>query len=205
MTNLNGLAIGLVSFLIIGICHPLVIKTEYYWGKQKWWIFFVLGLLFTSLSLFLHNSTCSMIVGTIGFSLFWSAHEMFRQHQRVLLGRAKRNPNRTYTNLALLATPTFSVHGLCLDGLIVGGATFLIIALSRFVCIKAEYHFGKNFWIVFLLIGIASIVASLLIVNPVLSVVCGIHGFAYLWGIGEIIEQAKRVEKGWYPKKEKRN
>ncbi|MCQ2374492.1 MAG: DUF4491 family protein [Salinivirgaceae bacterium] len=204
MTNYNGLIIGLISFLIIGICHPLVIKAEYYWGKQKWWVFFALGLAFAALSLFLRNSIASMIVGSIGFSLFWSAHEMILQHERVLLGRAKRNPNRTYTNFIAFVTPTFSVQGLCFDGLIVGAATFAIISIARYVCIKAEYHFGKIFWIGFLFIGIASIVASILISNTVLSVVCGIHGFTYLWGIGEIFEQAERVKKGWFPKKEKR-
>ncbi|MDE5808281.1 MAG: DUF4491 family protein, partial [Muribaculaceae bacterium] len=32
--NLEGLAIGLATFLIIGIFHPLVIKGEYYMGQK---------------------------------------------------------------------------------------------------------------------------------------------------------------------------
>ena len=28
--NINGIIVGAATFLIIGICHPLVIKAEYY-------------------------------------------------------------------------------------------------------------------------------------------------------------------------------
>ena len=30
--NLTGLIIGICTFLIIGLFHPVVIKAEYYWG-----------------------------------------------------------------------------------------------------------------------------------------------------------------------------
>ena len=36
--NLNGIIVGAAVFLIIGICHPIVIKMEYHWGKQSWWL-----------------------------------------------------------------------------------------------------------------------------------------------------------------------
>lgn len=36
--NLNGLLVGLATFLIIGLFHPLVIKAEYYLGVRCWWI-----------------------------------------------------------------------------------------------------------------------------------------------------------------------
>ena len=40
--RLEGLFIGLCTFLIIGLFHPLVIKGEYYFGeKVKWW--FLIG------------------------------------------------------------------------------------------------------------------------------------------------------------------
>lgn len=35
--NLLGLAIGLCTFLVIGIFHPFVIKGEYYFGVKIWW------------------------------------------------------------------------------------------------------------------------------------------------------------------------
>lgn len=90
------------------------------------------------------------------------------------------------------------------DGLIVGAATFIIIALSRYACIKAEYYFTKKILIVFLLIGVAAVVSALLERNIILSSVLAIFGFSFLWGIGEVIEQEKRVEKGWFPKNPKR-
>ena len=37
--NINGIIVGAATFLIIGICHPLVIKAEYYIGKKSWWGF----------------------------------------------------------------------------------------------------------------------------------------------------------------------
>ena len=42
--NLTGLIIGICTFLIIGLFHPVVIKAEYYWGTGCWWIFLVLGI-----------------------------------------------------------------------------------------------------------------------------------------------------------------
>jgi len=32
--NYIGLIIGVATFIIIGIFHPIVIKTEYYWGVK---------------------------------------------------------------------------------------------------------------------------------------------------------------------------
>ena len=42
--NLTGLLLGLCSFLIIGLFHPLVVKGEYYLGVRCWWGFLVLGI-----------------------------------------------------------------------------------------------------------------------------------------------------------------
>jgi len=40
--HLEGLAVGLATFLIIGLFHPVVIKCEYYFGVRCWWWFLVL-------------------------------------------------------------------------------------------------------------------------------------------------------------------
>ena len=32
--HLSGLVIGICTFLIIGLFHPIVVKAEYYWGHQ---------------------------------------------------------------------------------------------------------------------------------------------------------------------------
>ncbi|MBR6648036.1 MAG: DUF4491 family protein, partial [Bacteroidaceae bacterium] len=42
--NFSGVAIGVATFLIIGLFHPLVIKAEYYIGVKSWWIFLLLGV-----------------------------------------------------------------------------------------------------------------------------------------------------------------
>ena len=42
--HLLGLVIGIATFLIIGLFHPVVIKAEYYWGTGCWWIFLLLGI-----------------------------------------------------------------------------------------------------------------------------------------------------------------
>ena len=34
MINFDGLLIGIVTFLIIGLFHPVVVKAEYYWGTK---------------------------------------------------------------------------------------------------------------------------------------------------------------------------
>ena len=42
--HFSGIIVGICSFLIIGLFHPLVIKAEYYFGVRFWWVFLVLGL-----------------------------------------------------------------------------------------------------------------------------------------------------------------
>ena len=42
--NLLGIVIGLATFLIIGLFHPLVIKGEYYFGTKCWWVFAICGV-----------------------------------------------------------------------------------------------------------------------------------------------------------------
>lgn len=43
--HLLGLLIGISTFLIIGLFHPVVIKAEYYLGTRVWWLFMLLGVL----------------------------------------------------------------------------------------------------------------------------------------------------------------
>ena len=65
--NFNGIIIGAAVFLSIGICHPLVIKMEYQWGRRCWWVWLVAGLAFCVLSLFVPDTILSIIIG--GFAL----------------------------------------------------------------------------------------------------------------------------------------
>ena len=92
--NYSGIIVGAAVFLSIGICHPAVIKMEYYLGKQSWWIWLVAGLGFSAMSLFVENDTTSTIIGGFAFSCLWAIHEMFQQEKRVLRGWFPENPAR---------------------------------------------------------------------------------------------------------------
>jgi len=92
--HFNGIIVGAAIFFSIGICHPAVIKMEYYWGKQSWWIWFVVGLITATASLFIPNETISTILGGFAFSCFWGIGEMFSQEKRVLRGWFPENPKR---------------------------------------------------------------------------------------------------------------
>ena len=87
------------------------------------------------------------------------------------------------------------------SGILIGAATFLIIGIFHPIVIKAEYHFGVKCWWAFLLAGMAAVAASLFIGNDILSILLAVFGASALWGIGELFEQRKRVERGWFPKK----
>lgn len=88
-------------------------------------------------------------------------------------------------------------------GLIIAISTFVIIGMFHPIVIKTEYYTGTRFWWVFLLCGIICIMLSLLIEQVIVSSVTGVLGASFLWSIGELFEQKKRVEKGWFPKRPK--
>lgn len=92
--NFSGIIVGAAVFLIIGICHPVVIKMEYHWGKQSWWLLFVVGLAFAAGSLFIAGTIWSTIAGAAAFSCFWGIHELLMQEKRVLRGWFPENPAR---------------------------------------------------------------------------------------------------------------
>jgi hypothetical protein len=89
-----------------------------------------------------------------------------------------------------------------LTGVLVGLVTFLIIGLFHPLVIKGEYYFGVKCWWVFALFGIAGIAASVYFYgNTVVSVSCGVFAFSAFWGVSELFQQRKRVEKGWFPRR----
>ncbi len=92
--NFIGLIIAVITFLTIGIFHPIVIKAEYYFGTRCWWVFLLAGIAFICGSLFVENQIASTILGVIGCSCLWSILEIFEQRQRVLKGWFPMNPKR---------------------------------------------------------------------------------------------------------------
>ncbi len=96
MTNLNfeGAAVGVIAFLIIGVFHPIVIKSEYYFTDRIWPVFLVVGILVIAGSFFVSNSLLAAILGVLGCSCIWSIRELHEQRERVEKGWFPSNPNR---------------------------------------------------------------------------------------------------------------
>ena len=92
--HLLGLVIGIATFLIIGLFHPVVIKAEYYWGTGCWWIFLLLGIGGVIWSLCTDNVLIAALSGVFAFSSFWTIKELFDQRKRVQKGWFPANPKR---------------------------------------------------------------------------------------------------------------
>lgn len=92
--NFSGIIIGVATFLVIGLFHPLVIKAEYYIGVRSWWLFLLLGIFAGIASLLVVDLTLSIILGVVAFSSFWSIGEVFAQKKRVEKGWFPANPKR---------------------------------------------------------------------------------------------------------------
>lgn len=82
----DGLILGAVSFLLIGLLHPVVIYGEYYFSKNIWPLFLVSGAAFLFLSVHLSDMLRSGCAAVTGFSLLWSIFELFEQEKRVRRG-----------------------------------------------------------------------------------------------------------------------
>ena len=92
--HFNGIIVGLATFLIIGVFHPIVIKAEYHFGKRCWCFFALAGVAFAVLSLFIESMVWSTITGVTAFSCFWSIHELIEQENRVRKGWFPANPKK---------------------------------------------------------------------------------------------------------------
>jgi len=87
-----GLLIGLSTFLVIGIFHPIVIKAEYYFGTRPWWVFLLVGVGSIAGSLFIENTYVSALAAVFGFSALWGILELFDQRKRVKKGWFPKGP-----------------------------------------------------------------------------------------------------------------
>ncbi len=89
-----GLAIGLCTFLVIGLFHPICIKCEYYFGTACWWWFLLLGVAMCVVSFYVDDVFLSTLSGVVAFSSFWTIKEVFEQKERVRKGWFPMNPRR---------------------------------------------------------------------------------------------------------------
>lgn len=91
---MTGIIIGVGTFLIIGLLHPVIIKAEYYIGTKCWWCFLSSGLVCIVISFFIEPVIISTLLSILGFSLLWSIHELFEQKKRVEKGWFPSNPEK---------------------------------------------------------------------------------------------------------------
>ena len=94
LLNWNGVLIGLATFLIIGLFHPLVIKGEYYFGAKIKYAFLAMGVLTLFATLMISSQILSALLGVTAFSSFWSIKEVDEQVRRVEKGWFPANPKR---------------------------------------------------------------------------------------------------------------
>lgn len=92
--HLNGIMIGLISFLSIGVFHPIVIKAEYHFSKSCWPVFMVAGIILLAISVMVEHVVLSSALAVIGMSSWWSILELFEQEKRVQKGWFPENPKR---------------------------------------------------------------------------------------------------------------
>lgn len=93
--NFHGIWIGLFAFLIIGLCHPIVIKAEYYFTNKIWSIFLISSVVFFLLSIYVKNTTASSLFGILSFACFWSIKEIRQQKIRVKKSWFQKKPQKT--------------------------------------------------------------------------------------------------------------
>ncbi len=92
--NYTGLIIAVVTFLIIGLFHPLVIWGEYYFSKKIWPAFGLAGIIFLAFSVTTESDMISSVHAVIATTCFWSILELFQQEKRVEKGWFPKNPKR---------------------------------------------------------------------------------------------------------------
>ena len=78
----TGIIIAVITFLIIGVFHPIVIKTEYHFGTKPWWLFLLLGCAAIGAALAIENVMISAL------------HGVFEQKKRCERGWFPQNPKR---------------------------------------------------------------------------------------------------------------
>ena len=84
--NFSGILIGVLTFFLIGLFHPIVIYAEYYFGSRCWPVFLLVGILCMILSVRMQEILWSVSLGVLCVSCFWSIKELKEQEKRVAKG-----------------------------------------------------------------------------------------------------------------------
>lgn len=93
--HFESLIIGIASFLVIGLFHPIVIKVEYYFSYRAWPFFLIFGLFCCAASIIWYvNILINTVISLVGFASLWSILELIHQKKRVEKGWFPKNPTR---------------------------------------------------------------------------------------------------------------
>lgn len=84
--SMDGIIIGVIAFILIGIFHPLVIWGEYYFGRRCWPVFLLVGIICLAVSTFVQYVIASAVLGITGMCCLWSILELKQQEKRVAKG-----------------------------------------------------------------------------------------------------------------------
>ena len=95
--HFTGIIIAVCTFAVIGLFHPIVLKTEYYTGTKYWWVFLVVGIGTIAAAFMIENVLISALHGVVGASSLWSIGELFEQRHRCEKGWFPKNPKRIGT------------------------------------------------------------------------------------------------------------
>ena len=63
--NFSGILIGVLTFFLIGLFHPIVIYAEYYFGSRCWPVFLLVGILCMILSVRMQEILWSVSLGVL--------------------------------------------------------------------------------------------------------------------------------------------
>ncbi len=83
--HLENILFGGAVFLIIGVFHPFVIKTEYYLGKRALPLFVLPGI-FSAAAAFFLGGLIGILFAVLSCTCFWSIGEVTEQYNRVERG-----------------------------------------------------------------------------------------------------------------------
>jgi formylglycine-generating enzyme required for sulfatase activity len=135
--SITGIVIGLISFLAIGIFHPIVIYGEYHFGTKIWPLFLSIGIAFCIVSLHTENTIISSSCGIIGFCSFWSIYELFKQRNRVEKGWFPKKNERNKELIVSKKTSRVIVLTIVALGISSGNAVTQTPSTNDFVFIKS--------------------------------------------------------------------
>ena len=91
--NWESVITGIVSLIVIGAFHPLVIWCEYHFTEKIWPAFLAAGALCMAAALFTEGMI-STVSGLFGAGFLWSIRELKQQTERVRKGWFPKNPKR---------------------------------------------------------------------------------------------------------------